>query len=414
MLKKINKKMLLPIEQLMISGLSFFINGILVVFSDKASYGQFSLLYSYVLLIIGVHAAIIATPMLVEASRETNENKAAFVAAISRLLLMGMAFLLVTLMCTISFFNNPWLIESFVFALLTSVVREYSRSIYLLHEQFEHSVCITFFYCLFIAIGCVLWHLLSSSLTAASAFLIIGLANTFFALPHVIKSCKTETVMSIKESASRLWAHSRWALPGVVVIWLQNNAFLSIVTIRLGAVAAADLSSSKLLIMPYMSFFSGYTRPLITQFSQLIENSNVATAFNRVKKLAVWQFIVCGVMALFFLACYGVQSSYGWFEKYEHLFLYGAGWAFFAGCTSARAPFTIFMQAFRKFKTLFVFSIFTAIISVSGVWFAASLSTPIGVTFALALSEVVLLGSLLWNIKHVISPVENPIRRSEN
>lgn len=400
MLKKINKRWLPPLEQLMISGLSFFINGILILLSDKANYGQFSLLYSYVLLIIGVHAAIVATPMLVEASRESDENKKAFVANISRLLLASILFVFILLICFWSAFNNAMLIEAFIFTLLTSVLREYSRSIYLLNEQFERSISITILYCASIISGCMLCYWSLKSLTAVNAFFIIGAANVMFSLPHIITSCRAKSSVSIWNSASRLWTHTRWALPGVVVIWLQNNAFLSIVSLRLGTVAAADLSSARLLIMPYMSFFSGYTRPLISQLSQLIESSQISVAFNKAKKLAAWQAAICGTMTIFFLVCYGVQTQYGLFEKYENLFLYGAGWALFACCNSARAPFAIFIQAYRDFKLLFVLSIMTAIISVSGVWLAAGARTPIGVVFALSISESVLLVSILWNIKN--------------
>ncbi|WP_270807687.1 lipopolysaccharide biosynthesis protein [Aeromonas sp. QDB25] len=413
MLKKINKRWLPPLEQLMISGLSFFINGILILLSDKANYGQFSLLYSYVLLIIGVHAAIIATPMLVEASRESDENKQAFVANISRLLLASILFVFILLICFWSAFNNAMLIEAFVFTLLTSVLREYSRSIYLLHEQFERSISITFLYCASIVSGCMFCYWLLKSLTAVNAFFIIGAANVMFSLPHIITSSRAKSSVSIWNSAGRLWVHTRWALPGVVVIWLQNNAFLSIVSLRLGTVVAADLSSARLLIMPYMSFFSGYTRPLISQLSQLIESSKISVAFNKAKKLTAWQAAICGVMAIVFLACYAVQRQYGLFEKYEHLFLYGAGWAVFAGCNSARAPFAIFIQAYRNFKLLFLLSIVTAIISVSGVWFATYASLPIGVTFMLALSEIVLLVCLFWKVKRINSNTEPSPRSSE-
>lgn len=412
MLKNINRKLLPPIEQLMISGLSFFINGILVVFSDKTSYGQFSLLYSYVLLIIGVHAAIIATPMLVEASRESDDNKKEFIANVSRLLLAVVTLSFTALICFWPLFDNALLIEAFVFALLTSVLREYSRSIYLLHEQFEHSVSITFCYCLFVSSGCFLCHAIANSLSATSAFIVIGSANILFSLPHIINTCRAKSSISIWDSAARLWVHTKWALPGVMVIWLQNNAFLSIISFRLGSAVAADLSSAKLLIMPYMSFLSGYTRPLISQFSQLIAGNQISVAFNKVKKLAGWQLVICSAMAVFFLICYGVQSYYGLFEKYEHLFLYGAGWAIFAASNSVRTPFSIFIQAYRDFKLLFMLSIITATISVCGVWLVSYLAVPIGVALVLALSEIILLICLYWKVKRINSETEQTARSS--
>lgn len=68
---------------------------------------------------------------------------------------------------------------------------------------------------------------------------------------------------------------------------------------------------------------------------------------------------------------------------------------------SARSPLTIFIQAYRGFRLLFLLGIITAIISVSGVWFATYASLPIGVIFMLALSEIVLLVCLFWKVKEL-------------
>lgn len=389
---KIKKSLLSPIEQIMISALGFSLNLILIFYSDKETYGIFSLLNSYIILIVGVHNAIVVTPMLVELSNESLNEKNIFITSIVKLLLLfetiGLFFLFLYI---IIFDKNSISIAAFFFALITSILREFSRSIYLLYDELEKSMKVTFSYCLLIIFITMLISFYRGGASSEIIFFTIGFINVFLSLPHLLTvgNLSKTSNKAIKASVARIWLHARWALPGVFVIWIQNNAFLTIVSLRLGAESIAELSAAKLLIMPYVSLFSGYTRPLISKFSSLRAKNGKSEILFLLWSISKSQLIICFSLAsiLFFLDYIDLNTG----SKYKHILLLGAAWYFFAGFNCGRTPYSIFLQVCKKFNVIFIFTIVSSIVSIMGVLVSTFFMSSLFVIFSLALAEAVLL-----------------------
>ncbi|MEA1989586.1 MAG: hypothetical protein U9N57_10340 [Pseudomonadota bacterium] len=368
-----NNKYYSVLEQILLSGATFLINLYLLYSLPKADYGVFAIFYSYLILALGVQIAVISTPMVVEFS--SLENKTKVLIASLRLIIKLIIFisLIIYLVSYLIYGVDGVLLGlSFSFAVAATLLREFARTKYIIENDLFKSLFISSVFTVLLFSLFVITYFLEIKVTLIYAFLFIGLAS-FLVSFDLIKLYRGKNSKKIQKIVlRRLFPHSQWALPGVFTIWIQNNAFLTIVSFRGGVELTAEIAAARLFIMPYISAFSGYLRPKVAEFS--INKSKACLLYPAVK-IAMQQFALGGFIAtIFYFANKSdlLNNNYfnGFFADYSNVMGLAVFWALFAGISMGRGVLTSLVQASKLFKLLFLINLVSVAVVLFGLLFS--------------------------------------------
>lgn len=381
------------IEQAALSGLSLLINLALVAGATKEVYGEFAVLNSYLLLFIGVQNAVMSVPMAVEFSPEGSDARQGVLASAAISLL---PFLFVTA-CLAAFVldvitgdEQHFITIAFATAMIGSAMREFSRAGMLVEQQLTQSLFTSLAY----SILCVLFvgsaYLLRGQFALSDVFFALGASGILMSIPYLAKLARAKAKRSVREIVIRLLKHTKWALPGVLTIWLQNNAYLTVVAQRFGTGAAGELAAARLLVMPYLTIFAGYMRPFAASLAiDLSREGRVPHVL--VNNLFKKQFCIGFVLATFFLILAALLQFLQNFPSLTATFLIAALWSVFAGTSSARGVLTSVAHGKREFKLLFLLNLVSTAMVLLLLLSVTATSVPVLTIVALILGELLLL-----------------------
>jgi O-antigen/teichoic acid export membrane protein len=353
------KKKLAPIaEQLVLSGLSLLINIAFIAVSSKEEYGVFSILNSYLLLAVSLQTAVFSVPVTVELSRfNAIDKKRSLVVCSWALLPIAFGLALLSALTLYGYFqfnkadNATSLCISFAAAIFTTWIREFSRTLNVLQGNFSRSFGLAMLYSTLV-VGAIGFSIgTTHKLTTVEIFWFISIASLLASPDLLLKLKERVSTNELIQIQKLLVPNSKWAFPGVVTTWIQNNAYLTIVGGLAGVTATADLSAARLFIMPYMTGFAGFGRTLIKSFSEDLDKTPEIVK-KQATKLAVFQVAIGLSLAtiIYALTVFNIGDLLG---KYSQSLNLAIWWACFAGVACAKSIFVMLAQSGREFKLLF-------------------------------------------------------------
>jgi O-antigen/teichoic acid export membrane protein len=397
-------------EQFVLSGVGLLVNFALVYTATKAEYGAFALLNSYLILAVSIQTALLSTPMMVEISRASISTHEKLIASAFWIFLPVVIIVATISVTAVAWISNPndsndymLLSAAFGVAMTGTWLREFTRTTYVLQERLNRSLWTSCAYAAVVTAGLATAYILTGKLTSTHVFMSIGIGAVLASVDALYFLCQRPRIAHTLSLARDLGRHARWALPGVFASWVQNNAYLSIVSSRFTLGMAADLAASRLFVMPYLTAFAGFLRPLTSQFSRQIGSGYQLTASQTAGKFAIVQVIICCGMAIFFLIANFLDLG-NYLGKYKDAIGLAVVWSLFAGVTAVRGIWTVLWQASKKFRYIF----FANIVSVGVVLALLFVPTKYDssyVIFSLAIGELTLLLVLLRDFRN--SPRHN-------
>lgn len=388
------------LEQIILSGVGLLVNFALVYASTKADYGAFALLNSYLILAVSIQTAVLSTPMMVEISRVKTSAHEELIASAFWIFLP-----IVIIVVAISIITVAWisisndntdslaLSSAFGISMIGTWFREFTRTTYVLQERLHRSLWTSCAYAAVVIAGISVAYILTGTLTSTHVFISTGIGAVLASVDIFHFLLNRPQLSHTLSLAKDLGQHARWALPGVFTIWAQNNAYLSIVSSRYTLGMAADLAAARILVMPYMTAFSGFLRPLTNQFSRQIGDGYLYRVSQKATKLAIIQVVLCFGMALIFLILNQLNLE-KYLGSYTTILSYASAWSIFSGITAARGIWSVIGQASKGFQYIFLANTVSAFI-VLLLLSIPVISSSIYVIFVLALGELSLL-FLLW------------------
>jgi O-antigen/teichoic acid export membrane protein len=384
------------IEQLLLSGLNLMINLALLATSTKAEYAAFVVWSSYLLLAVSIQTAVLSTPMMVEISHHDGKSRDDKLAA-ALWLLVPMA----TCVAGIAMAIAAWITAdmgtsdlrilciSFGLAMAGTWLREFARTTYVVQDRMPRSLFVSSTYATLVIAGLATAYLLTGVLTAATVFGCLAVSALLVSVDLVRYVRIRTSVAAVRSLFFQLGQHARWATPGVLVIWLQNNAYLSIVASWGGANLTADLAAARLFVMPYLTAFAGYARPLLGRFTRQIAAGQQQLASQAAIRLSIIQLLLGGLLAATLWLADWLQLG-NYLGNYAAVLSIAVFWALFAGMTAARAIWSSLGQAAKRFKLIFYACLVSATLVVTMLFapFEYSAFYPV---LALTMGEAILL-----------------------
>jgi|GEM_PF-3837143 len=389
----------------MLSALSLLINLIIIAASNKENYGTFSVLNSYLILAVSIQTAIFSIPMTVELTREnqTTRERSLIVSTwalvpVSVVSALLGAFLILILNTSKSAESNLILCSAFAFAIFGTWIREFSRTLYVLQGRLERSFVVSLVYSVTTTVGILYFYCNRDSVTTSEVFYCLGIASliTAFDLAPAFKN-KIQ-FKELKYFFKLLGQHSKWAFPGVITSWLQNSAYLTIVASLGGASVAAELSASRLFVMPYLTGFTGYCRTVVRKFSEELDNNPKKTITSALRIAAIQALIGLLLSGFFYLA--DILKAGQHLGKYSSALPLAALWAIFAGVSSSKSIFVILTQAERSFRALFIINVCAAVTVIAALYSPQIIALEYLSICALILGEAVSVALLWWRLKN--------------
>lgn len=397
------------LDQALLSAFNLALGVAFIKLAVKADYADYALVATALLLLQSLQNALVNSPLATLLPAATDDARRAEVQRAGEMVqgwlqlavvLLG-ALVLATLLLTDRAPALP-LAGATLLAGLGTLSREFTRAQCFLRHDAPAALRSDLLYVLVASLGlsALLWQ---GGIAAAPVLAVVGAAGLLASLlmqgggaaalwRRLHRPAPVHWV-----GLRALWGCARWALPSVVNSWLYGNAYLFLVERLLSKDAVADLSASRLLLVPMSLLVVGWASAFRPLASRWLANEQVRQV-NRVALRSALVFVVVGIAygallhGLMPLLQAGLLG-----EKYRSAGQLAPLWLLFFMSTAVRTVGMSAMLASSKaFRTLFHYGWAALAVAVPGVWLACIGGNLAGVLLALLAAELVLLALVWW------------------
>jgi O-antigen/teichoic acid export membrane protein len=359
------------IDQAVLSAVNFITSIILIRYASKIEYGSFSIAFSILLIFISIQAAIVNAPLAVLLVTKSGREKNRYAGSLCYGQFLGVipaVCLAVTCIAFLHFWgldtNRAWIAVAVSIAVIGLLFREFLRAYYFAQEiplkvlKMDALYAISYLILIFV-IGFV------CEIKTIAIFLLMGLCALFISLLFSRTLDWRFELHHIKKSYKENWKYGKWALLGVLITHTQNYSYLYFLGAMLGSAAVAEVSASRLLMMPLALVEMGWSKIVIPHGAKLREQNQFRTLF-RNQILASIGFTVGIVfyvmmLLLFFDILENVIITQKYSNSRNFILLWGA--IFTARYITLNASYGL--QVLKSFDTISKANFFTMLVTVS-------------------------------------------------
>lgn len=383
-------------DQALLSALNLAISFAFIRFAVKEDYGIYLLLMTPLYLILGIQNALVLSPIAtVFPSAQTDEKECVYTTAVAAQLIFVSSsavicgFGLTAYWYLVHGTIDAMLILGFGLAIAGVCAREGVRTLFYIRSNALGALKSDFMYGfgLMLSIGGLSYFRV---LTPANALFATGVAALW---PYALKVSRIRTLVLNKTILVKFWACGRWALVGVLVTWINLNAYPLIVGISLSTAAVADINVARLFLMPVglcATAWSNLYRPKISGWA-------ARNQLKEVKRITLKSILVgMSLLGLFTLV---LAQGYPFIEEilgpaYSgilHLVLLWSG--FFAVSLARNMLMATLMTEPSGYRELQTVSWFGLIVSLTGLWIFSSYGSKwvVGILIAVETVQLVLI-----------------------
>ncbi len=349
---------------MLLSGLNFLIGLALIRFATKETYGLYSQVMAAGLLSTSMLGALISSALNTLAVRLSTGERQQMIARVARLqwicaalfaMFCGIGLFVLDAMVTLG--ESPAFL-AFAFALLVWAqgVREYCRTAYFIEGSPETVAKIDFMFVVLTMVGAtiLLWL---ERVTVAEIVFVMALANGLSAALHALRLFRQvddgTTADVYRRDVSSLWALSRWALIGAMLGWMGLNSYLYLVGGLVGVAALADLSASRLTLIPIVVIGTAWEKVAQPSMGRMIARADWSGLSRFIVKsfIAIESFSVFYVLALWLM--FPLLSAYLLGAKYQNVLPFIFMWGIYFAVNAVRTMGTVLLSSYGAYRALF-------------------------------------------------------------
>lgn len=257
-------------DQAWLSLLNFAISLAFIWGASKTEYGYYILLMAPLLLIQSIQNALVNSPLTTflpaaaEADKPNLRNTAVSLHIYLALVCgaLGAGGLMIYGQAAELHIENLLLV-GFVLAIVGTIARESQRSFAYVQGQGVRALAGDIVYGTVLLAGIAL-VLAGDQLSASLVLLLTGIAGL---VPLLSKVAAFHGLQTHAEPMRQFWSCGRWALPSVVVTWINLSSYPYFAEGALGLSVVADIGAARLFLMPIglmMTAWSNWYRPRIS------------------------------------------------------------------------------------------------------------------------------------------------------
>lgn len=343
------------VDQILLSSINFLVAFSLVRGSTKHEYALFILIQAGILMAQGIQNALLLSPQAtIYPTRVESERKIIKETAVAGQ--VGVALITAMVGSVIVFVqqyvaNGAGLVIlplAFSAATLGAMSREGVRAYRYVQNDSVRALFGDLQYALLLVPAItILWF--AGTISATPVLLSMGVAGV---APLLLSSRKSRWPKFDIPTWLAFWKLGRWSLPSVIATWINLNAYSYIVMAVLGAAAVADMSASRLFLVPIALSLTAWSNMMRPRISGMMANGDI----QGVRRLT-YRYATAGELALIsYLAI--VVLFYSELErvlgtKYHGLLPLVCMWAIFFAFNILRSVFmATLMASANGYRTL--------------------------------------------------------------
>jgi O-antigen/teichoic acid export membrane protein len=369
-LSLLKKTTLAVVDQGLLSAVNFFVSVVLIKNTAKTEYGYYALALAALMLFISVQNAVVTTPLTVLLPSKKPTEKKEYISSLlsgQYALLLPLSFIFLLVVVAGRFFAVDAIKTSialaFIVAVLGMLLREFLRAcLFAVYRAERVLVVDTVYVSVYISAIGLLWMTRSVSVTVILILMGVSAFVASLMSPGFIEW--RIRWPSVKKSYSENWPFGRWALAGVIVSHVQNYAYLYLLGALLGSTAVADVSASRLLLMPLVLAQVGWGKVALPLGARL-HGEKRAADFLKIQMAAAVAFVIVIQLYVFLVNRFAsLLGSLVLTDKYLDALEFATLWGaiFSVGFVALCASFGL--QAMKQFKAITQMSAITMALTV--------------------------------------------------
>ncbi len=384
-------------DALVASGAMFLVQLALIGLAPKEEYGAYSLLLSYILAGLAALSAMFGAPLITSASALGAARRTAALALATRwhlglvLVLAGTGGLVAALIPT-GFPAGD--VVATIAAFVGLALRDIQRVNWTIELQPARALASSLTFALVTVAVLVVMHFTIGGMSSRSALAAIALAAIATIAAPLVRRCILSGEGG-RDAVAAAGAHARWTLPGVAVIWLQNNFYLTVLTMMAGLTAVAEISAARMPAVPVLLAIGALTRLNQVELGGLVAAGRTREAFSAARRMAR-HYLGCGLVLAAGAAAAARSPLDDMLPDYPGLFGLAALWFVFAGVSSARGALSTLMQAAGLYRLLFLANLIAVPVALIGLVVLIPLIGAAGAIVSLIAAELEFALLLLW------------------
>ncbi len=404
-----NKKLLIFVDQTLVSGSNFILGILLARYLGVEGYGRFALIWLIVLFFSSLQIACIISPMLTLGSKK---SLLVLDKYLTSMISMQFLFTLLSAVCLYAFFeiavyfDEQWNIGDLkLYVIATTILflfQDFVRRYFIIKLQYFKLIFVDSIAYLGQLVGTI-YFIYTDNLELKSVLLVISLSfGLSFLLGYPqIKKIST-TVVHKKLLFLRNWQFSKWLILTSVTEWGSGNMYIIIGSFFLGSWVAGLIRIMQNVMGIFHVIFIALDTFLSMKISIIYKKKGYSITYSIMQKYALY-----GLFAFFMFVVFGFL-----FDKKIINYLYGAEYQNYAYLLSwfiliylfifLSLLLKIFLRAIEQTKLIFQATFLVTI-------FNLIIILPLIKIFGL---DGVVVGILISNIVYVIY-INNKLKRLE-
>ncbi len=346
------------IDQALTSGWSFGVMAALVAFTDPVTVGHFALYAAALLIVVGLHGALITTPMNVMLPGRDQATQAALAVAlaradtIGRLVAAGLGALLAGLL-------DGWTIAPLAAALVAATLwRETERARAIGTERMDRCLAIDA-----VAIGVTVMVAAGALMIVAPVPAILSGMAVGSATGALFAQRWVEPVKAPSAGYGMIWADARYGLVGALATETQDRGYVFLVGLLRGEAAVGVLQAGRILSAPLSLAGTAWGRVARPRMTRMIAAGDPAGARRELVRGLIGLTVLAGAV---FLA---LALLWPWIEalvlrgRYEGIAMIAAVWAGHALAVVLTTAMSFHLQAQERFQELAHVSMVSSVVA---------------------------------------------------
>jgi O-antigen/teichoic acid export membrane protein len=411
------KSLIAIFDQALLSCVNFLVAIILIKNVSKSEYGYYSIAFAISLFLVSIQNAVVTTPLTVLLVSKKDNDRQNYVRALcwgQFIVLLPAVGVGLCVICVMWFFGfdviKTAIAGCLCLASIGIMLQEFLRAYYFAEEAPHDALKLDLYY-IAIYLSLIAFTLLCFNLSVAAIFIFIGLSA---GLVYIINKRRLPPGFNwnlIKESYSENWKFGRWALLGVITTHIHKYSYLYMLGALMGSVAVADVSASRLLLIPFLLVQTGWGKVIRPHGARLREDNQLKRYFMELVVASLsggFAIILYAYTILFFT---GYLGDLLYTQNYEGAFDYVLLWGAIVSITFIRMNAGSGLQVLKKFNSVAKLSTVTMIVTLCSAFFFIKSYGIEGALAAIFLGEVILACTLWWILSTQILLTNNKFNK---
>jgi O-antigen/teichoic acid export membrane protein len=301
------------LDQILLSAANFIAGFVLIRYTSDASYGQFVLAQSAVMLLVSAQAAWLSGPVTIIAPAKSPAIRAQMIGCLgaSQTRLLRRAALALLTIVLAAYLIGIWsasislVVAGTILAGWAALQREYRRSVLLIYSRPQAMLGADAVYVAILLLGIALALLVRP---VAGPLAIVALSAAAWAGATVAHRILAIDPGWVSGNARPFWQEIRmiglWSAVGALIYWLFAQSYNYVLATRLDLTAVTNVNAARLVLTPILVFMYGINNLLMPMASNWLANFGLARMLRRLAALTV---LITPIVLIYFALAWALR-----------------------------------------------------------------------------------------------------------